>query len=147
MTNASEIAGLERKLLGAARGLESSRAAALRLAAEAARGALGAAPGAPHQVAGKSVAPYLKAEGPNFRTGWKSPAHLVNNATQPHHIEQRDFVGPLSLPGIGFRMYAEHPGTHGKHFFEAGEAPAIEVASDVFARQAKVQLARSFGGS
>lgn len=146
MSNAAAIDAFHRKLTSAAKDIAETKPRALRLAAEAARGALAAAPGAPHKVAGRQIAPYVKSETENFRVGWKSPAHLVNNPTKPHHLEQRDFVGPLTLPGIGFRMYADHPGTHGKHFFEAGEPEAEKVADEVFARQNRAALVKHFAG-
>ena len=92
-------------------------------------------------AAGRSSCPYAVAY-----VAWPGVARLVNDRTRPHRIEQRDFVGPLTLPGIGFRMFAKHPGTHGKHFFEAGAPVAQKAAGEAYIRAHRLELARHFTG-
>lgn len=55
------------------------------------------------------------------------PAQLIERDTKPHRIP-RATVGrrrranrkPINIPGIGWRQYANHPGTKGKHPWEKG---------------------------
>lgn len=72
------------------------------------------------------------------------PAHLLERDTKPHQIP-REFKGrgrsrtrnikKLSIPGVGVRMSATHPGTKGKHPWEKGVAAglsAVERAAGKF---------------
>lgn len=59
------------------------------------------------------------------------PAHLLESDTKPHRIP-REKVGRgrarransklISIPGVGVRAYANHPGTKGKHPWAKGVA-------------------------
>lgn len=59
-------------------------------------------------------------------------------------IDARD-GGALKIPGIGFRSDAEHPGTKGKHIFEASRLIAGEKVPRVMADSMKGAWKRVLG--
>lgn len=75
---------------------------------------------------------------------YTGPAHLLNNPTRPHRIEprrprgvrtrRRRGAGALVING-SVRMWANHPGTRGKHFFEPAAAAAKATAPRVYAQK------------
>jgi hypothetical protein len=173
--NTAAIAGFARKLQSAGQGVSNSQHTGLALAAAVARGALEAAPGAPRgTVAGKPVSVIDKVLGDTAYVRWKGPVHLVNNPTKSHLIQPKQFVGTrgtgkraqkgaafLAAFGIdahsgrggvvladgGIRTAVMHPGTKGKHFFQAGAPAALKLAAQVYGRHFKLELAKHFGGS
>lgn len=144
--NSARIGAFSSKFKSASHGATAANKTALGLAAEVAKVALEQAPGAPHTVKGKPVKVTAKVLEPTAYVAWPGVARLVNDPTKAHRIEQRDFVGPLTLPGIGFRMWANHPGTHGKHFFETGTPVAQKAAAEAYLRTHRLELAKHFIG-
>lgn len=66
------------------------------------------------------------------------PAHILERPTKAHRIPQSDAgrkrgrakrgtKKPLVMPGIGFRMYANHPGTRGKYPWRKGVTAALPL--------------------
>lgn len=79
---------------------------------------------------------------------WRGPAHLVNNPTRAHEIAARRRRGSgavLKLPD-GYAPKVPHPGTAGKHFFEAGAEATSREAGRVLQRETHRSLARHFTG-
>lgn len=92
---------------------------------------------------------------------YTGPAHLLNNPTSAHAIyprgaRVRDEAGSITKSrrrgggqGLAFadgnvRLYANHPGTSGKHFFERS-VPQVATARDrIFRAMLSVQLDRVF---
>lgn len=92
-------------------------------------------------------------DGRQAKVGYSGPVHLINNATKPHLIQPRKFVGTrgsgaraqkgaallaafgldahstgrggIAIPGVGVRRAAHHPGTKGKHFAEKAKVRAV----------------------
>lgn len=150
MSNASSVRAFAGKFEKAASTLPRAQLVAVTKCAEATKVAFVSAPGAPHTVAGKSASVgYTVKDSPigaEAVVRWRGPVHLVNNPTVPHVVEQRDFVGPITIPGVGFRMYAHHPGTRGKHFFEHGREAAEQIVPGIYGREFRGSLARTFSG-
>ena len=77
-------------------------------------------------------------------------AHLVNNPTKAHRIEPRARRGrrgrrALTIGG-DVRAYANHPGTHGKQFFQAARKIAERELPKVYMKaQVTDPLRRIFG--
>lgn len=70
------------------------------------------------------------------------PAHILERDTKAHRIPRESRgrgrgrtrnVKRLSIPGIGVRMSAQHPGTKGKHPWEKGVTAALPKLGDVAA--------------
>jgi len=84
---------------------------------------------------------------------YTGPAHLVNNPTKPHRIEPRRPRGrrsrrrgatALTING-DVRMWANHPGTKGKHFYEKARAICVERLPNIYAKAGITQpLSRIF---
>lgn len=94
---------------------------------------------------------------------YTGPVHIINNDTRPHAIyprgasvrdsegnaarlssgrtrrRRRDGAQGLAFPDGNVRLYANHPGTKGKQFFERSK-PQVEAARD---RIMRVQLGAS----
>lgn len=79
---------------------------------------------------------------------WRGPIQLVNDPTSSH-IEtprkRRGAKATLKLPD-GFRREIHHPGTTGKHFFEAGVEVTKAKAPAVLKRGTHRALAKHFTG-
>lgn len=157
----------------AANGLQTSRSAAVFKAALVAKEAMLAVPGAPHTVAGRRTSVNVKRLSDRAAVAqWTGPAHLVDRDTQAHMIRPRAFVGTrgtgaraqrgagllalfgvdarssggLVLPDGGIRTAVQHPGTHGKHFFDKGQVAARRVVPEVYRRSMHTELAKHFTG-
>jgi hypothetical protein len=76
---------------------------------------------------------------------WRGPAQLVNNPTAPHEISPRGRHKALKLPD-GFATTVEHPGTHGKKFFEKGVDVTRAQAGQIAKREYHRSLAAHFTG-
>lgn len=158
------------------RELERARRDALASAGDKAKAIMSSVPGAPHRVAGRPVRVVSRTKGDDLIVGWKPVGlvRIVNDNTKPHTIERRAFTGtrgrgrraqrgaailaafgvdahayggPLSIPGIGPRASAHHPGTHGKHFVERGKEQALPKAVATFHQKMVTEpVSRVFGG-
>lgn len=176
VSNASSIAKFAAKFEDAAKALPNAQHAAVTRCAEATKVAFLAAPGAPHKVAGKRASVgYDVSDSPSGARAvvrWRGPVHLVNNPTKPHEIRPRAFKGTrgrgkraqraagllaafgldareggtINIAGIGPRARAMHPGTPGKHFFQAGKATAEKIVPGIYKREATTTLAKTFKG-
>lgn len=55
--------------------------------------------------------------------------------------------GPINIKGVGYRMYAKHPGTKGKHFVERGKQMARPIIAKEYAKKSVTEPMRQvFGG-
>lgn len=52
--------------------------------------------------------------------------------------------GAINIPGVGPRAYAYHPGTHGKHFVDIGNAAALPRAAKEMSKRAITEFAKAF---
>jgi hypothetical protein len=118
-------------------------------------------------VIGRKVAGKRKAIGARYDIGkrgagvgqaivtYTGPAHLVNNPTRDHMIfprgargtggRRRRRGGQALTIGGNVRAWAHHPGTGGKHFFEAAKAIVTKTAPETFGKaQLTVPLRRIF---
>lgn len=60
------------------------------------------------------------------------PWSIIERNTKAHRIpRQRRKPRPIKIPGIGWRMYAMHPGTKGKHPWRKG----VEAAQPLVKRE------------
>ncbi len=79
----------------------------------------------------------------------RGPLHLVERDTKPHRIpKQRDRrarTRRVNIPGVGWRMSANHPGTRGKHPFERGAEKGVPRATRAFAAETFGAFRRTFG--
>jgi hypothetical protein len=80
--------------------------------------------------------------------GYRGPAHLLNNPTKPHMIYPRRRPGVrtrrrgasvLKFPDGGFAASAHHPGTKGKHFYEAAKAIVERQAPKTYGKVAMTE--------
>lgn len=129
--------------------LEKANGVALRTAALAGKTSLLAAPGAPKGLVARGrTGVNFTVFGAAATVKWYGPVHLVNNPTKPHELKPKARRGgkALRLADGHFRSHVEHPGTDGKHFFEAGEQAAAQAIPPVFRTVYRGQLARYFGG-
>lgn len=171
--NTPRIAAMGAKFKAAGRGAAAANHTALTLAAHVAAGVFEVAPGAPHVVAHKPVKVTEKVVGDTAYVAFPGVARLVNDPTRPHFIVPKGYGGTrkkrqqgaallagafglsgaggggggaLSIPGIGLRAWAHHPGTKGKHFFEAAGPAAMKAAAAAYTRAHRLELAKHFIG-
>lgn len=52
-------------------------------------------------------------------------AHRIPNATKGRGRVKRANRKPINIPGVGWRQFADHPGTKGKHPWEKGVESAL----------------------
>ena len=85
---------------------------------------------------------------------YTGPAHLVNNPTKPHRIEPKRARGNrrrgrgssvLVING-DVRMWANHPGTRGKNFYQKARAVAVQKLPNVYAKSGITQPLRKVFG-
>jgi hypothetical protein len=84
----------------------------------------------------------------------RGPAQLVNNPTSAHPITPRGAgtgrrrrAGKRALTiGSNVRASANHPGTHGKHFWEAAEGVMRRKLPEVIQKTHRGAWAREFTG-
>lgn len=149
MGTSTSVAQLAGKIEGLARDIANPKVALNRTALEgkrifeasaAAAGVLGSKPAGKRKVV--SARYDVSADGKSAIVTYVGPAHLVNNPTRPHRIEPRRRRGvrgrrrgatALTIEG-NVRMWANHPGTSGKHFFEKARAIATHRLPRTFAK-------------
>lgn len=74
------------------------------------------------------------------------PVHLIERDTRPHKIAPRGKKAKvLSIPGVGPRASAKHPGTKGKHPWERGVGRVIHRIPAVLRDEQFDSLRRFFG--
>lgn len=126
----------------AAAALELKKAVTLRLAVAAPRGRLNVG------KRGARIGVRYKLEATSATVFMFGPAQLIERDTRPHRIP-RETIGrgrkkrantkPISIPGVGVRQSAMHPGTKGKHPWERGVTaglPRARAAANDFYAQA-----------
>lgn len=79
---------------------------------------------------------------------WVGPAHLANNPTKPHEIRpkgkrRRNGKRALVINGTPVAR-AQHPGTRGKHFYEASKPRVVRAVQASSAKSARDAVARAF---
>lgn len=74
------------------------------------------------------------------------PFHLIERTTQPHEITPKGKKKQaLSIPGIGPRARANHPGSPGRHPWRLGVQAAVPKVPPVMMAEQVRSLRRFFG--
>lgn len=163
MGTSTSFEGFGNKLERLAGDLKDSRRPMTIIAIDAKRIMQGTAVGViGHKVAGKrraiSVGYTIRGQGVRATAivGYRGPAHLVNNATSAHTIYPRRRAGvrtrrrgasvlKITHGDGGFAAFAPHPGTKGKHFFEAARFVIVRETPGKYGRLAVTEpLAKIF---
>lgn len=71
------------------------------------------------------------------------PLQLVERDTKPHEIRPKRRKR-LSIPGVGVRAFANHPGTKGKHPFEKGTNTSLPAVPRIYQQGAAKALRDTF---
>jgi hypothetical protein len=74
------------------------------------------------------------------------PVPLIANNVKAHRIPRanRRRRGVLSIPGIGVRASAQHPGTKGKDTWDDGRTKAVRKVDVIVAKRTDIVVRRSF---
>lgn len=76
------------------------------------------------------------------------PAHLIENPTKPHRIpnprRRRGRRRVVSIPGVGVRAYANHPGTRGRKPWAKGVAVAKPKLRGIYSAAVVDTMRKSF---
>lgn len=153
MSNTAAIDRFVGSINGAAKGIGTNNRVALEVVAQFAKTTMLNAPGAPKFLSGVGARGAKVGVGYSIvgltnataRVRWRGPAHLVNNPTAAHYIVPRRRKA-LRFRNGDFAMVAEHPGTRGKHFFEASREVIKRGAPEIFHRQVRGELVKHFRG-
>lgn len=85
---------------------------------------------------------------PTARVYATGPLHLVERGTKPHRIPKQRGARArkrfLAIPGVGVRMWANHPGTTGKHPWQRGVAVAVPRVPAIFQAEVHRALKETF---
>lgn len=155
---ASTAAELGKKFRDTATTVQRSQKAVITVCADVAKHSLLSVPGAPRLMRNVGRGARLNVRydvrgfnNPTALVRWVGPAHLANNPTKPHTIlprgrtRRRGNAKALALPA-GPRASAQHPGTHGKRFYQAGREIAEKTVPETYRRQMRLMIARHFTG-
>jgi len=73
---------------------------------------------------------------PTARVYATGPLHIVERGTKAHRIPKQRGARArkrlLVIPGVGVRLWANHPGTKGKHPWERGVAAATPAVPRIY---------------
>lgn len=85
---------------------------------------------------------------PTARVYATGPLHIVERGTKAHRIPKQRGARArkrlLVIPGVGVRMWANHPGTTGKHPWQRGVAAALPVVPAIFRVEVAKALKETF---
>ena len=87
-------------------------------------------------------------QNPTARVYATGPLHLVERGTKAHRIPKqrgkRARKRLLVIPGVGVRMWANHPGTSGKYPWRRGVAAAAPATPRIFKAEIHRALKETF---